>query len=166
MIPKFRELDRDGTTAKLWQSLLADHATVLVEAKLVPVAGSPPPADKPEPSEGNGGKGKRKGKKSTAKGEGRLKLIAALTKHHKYADGGCPNLEPIGNNALARLAEVEGSTASAFFSKEFKGHTKYRAVCGNATQLVAALKLLNQEFSPHHLYGAKPPGEDEREDEE
>ena len=55
----------------------ADHATVLVEAKLVPVAGSPPPADKPEPSEGNGGKGKRKGKKSTAKGEGRAKLIAA-----------------------------------------------------------------------------------------
>ena len=95
-----------------------------------------------------------------------MKLIAALTKHHQYADGGCLNLEPIGNNELARRAEVSESTASAFFNKEFDGHTKYRAVCTDATRLVGSLKLLNQEFSPHHLYGGKPPGEDERNDEE
>jgi hypothetical protein len=34
-----------------------------------------------------------------------------------------------------------------------------------ATRLVAALKLLNQEFAPHHLFGAKPPDEDDRDTE-
>ncbi len=101
-----------------------------------------------------------KAKRSTEKGEGQAKLIAALTKHHKYADGSCLNLAPVGNNELARLAEVSESTASAFFNRQFGGHTKYRAICSDATRLVAALKLLNQEFSPHHLFGAKPPGED------
>jgi len=107
-----------------------------------------------------------KPKRSTERGEGRAKLIAALTKHHKYADGGCLNLEPIGNNELARLAGVSESTASAFFNKQFEGHTKYRAICTDTMRLVTALKLLNQEFAPHHLYGSKPPDEDEREDDE
>lgn len=107
-----------------------------------------------------------KAKRSTERGEGRAKLIAALTKHHKYADGGCLNLEPIGNNELARLAGVSESTASAFFNKQFDGHTKYRAICGDATRLVAAIKLLNQEFAPHHLFGSKPPDEGERDDDE
>ncbi|MCC7085193.1 MAG: hypothetical protein IT427_09325 [Pirellulales bacterium] len=107
-----------------------------------------------------------KPKRSTERGEGRMKLIAALTKHHKYADGGCLNLEPIGNNELARQAGVSESTASEFFNKQFKGHTKYRAICADTARLVAAMKLLNQEFAPHHLFGAKPPGEDEREDDE
>jgi hypothetical protein len=106
----------------------------------------------------------RRTKRSTERGEGRAKLIAALTKHHKYADNGALNLEPIGNNVLARLAEVSESTASAFFGKEFGGHAKYRATCANAAQLVAALKLLNQEFSPHHLFGANPPGESDRDE--
>ncbi len=106
--------------------------------------------------------GTKKTKRSTERGEGRVKLIAALTKHHKYADGGCLNLAPIGNNELARLAVVSDSTASAFFTKEFEGHTKYRALCGDATRLVASLKLLNQEFSPYHLFGGKPPDEDDR----
>ncbi len=102
-------------------------------------------------------------KQSTGKGEGRTKLIAALTKHHQYANGGCLNLEPIGNNELARMADVSISTASEFFTKEFKGYTKYRASCGNASGLVAAIKLLNQEFSPHYLFGTKPPSENEEE---
>jgi len=105
------------------------------------------------------------GKRSTEPGEGRVKLIAALTKHHKYADGSCLNPEPIGNNELARQVDVSVSTASKFFKEEFEGHTKYRALCGDATRLVVALKLLNQEFSPHLLCGNKPPGEDNREDE-
>jgi hypothetical protein len=104
----------------------------------------------------------RKAKRSTERGEGRIKLIAALTMHHQYGAGGCLNREPVGNNELARLAEVSESTASAFFHKQFGGHTQYRAMCAEATRLVAALKLLNQEFSPHHLFGAKPPGEGER----
>jgi hypothetical protein len=113
---------------------------------------------------------KTKKKKSTARGEGEIKIVAALTKHHQYADGGCLNLTPIGNNELARLAGVRGSTASAFFNRQFNGGkkgglAKYRAVCGDAAKLVAALKLLNQEFSPHHLFGTTPPSEVEHEDE-
>lgn len=107
-----------------------------------------------------------KAKRSTERGEGRVKLIAALTKHHKYADGGCLNLEPIGNNELARLARVSDSTASAFFQKQFKGHANYRRICGDAQNLVAALKLLNQEYAPHDLYGSNPPDEGERADED
>ena len=108
----------------------------------------------------------RKAKRSTERGEGRVKLIAALTKHHKYADGSCLNLEPIANNELARRAKVSNSTASEFLDKEFKGHTKYRGVCGDTKRLIPALKLLNQEFSPFHLYGNNPPGEGGRDDEE
>ena len=124
-----------------------------------------PPAGKPPEAAGEGGESAnntvaaKKSKRSTERGEGRAKLIAALTEHHKYADGGCLNLEPIGNNKLAKLAHVANSTASAFYRDEFEGHTKYRALCGDATRLVAALKLLNQEFSPHHLFGGEPPGE-------
>jgi hypothetical protein len=103
-------------------------------------------------------------KRSTERGEGRAKLIAALTKHHQYADGGCLNLEPIGNNKLARLAGVAKRTASAFFDREFQGHGKYRAICVDAGRLAAALKLLNGEFSPHLLYGSNPPEKSERED--
>lgn len=107
----------------------------------------------------------KKAKRSTEKGEARLKLISALTKHHQYADGGCLNLEPVGNNPLARLAGVADSSASDFFKKEFGGHRKYRAICGDSVRLVVALKLLNREFSPRHLYGSRPPVEDERDDE-
>jgi len=106
-----------------------------------------------------------KSKGSTEKGEGRAKLIAALTKHHQYADGGCLNLAPIGNNELARLAGVSDSTASVFFSQKFDGHTKYRALCGDKSRLIAALKLLNQEYSPHVLFGATPPGERDQDEE-
>jgi uncharacterized protein VirK/YbjX len=92
-------------------------------------------------------------KRSTVPGEGRDKLIAALTKHHQYAGGSCLNQEPIGNNELARLADVSYSTASKFFNDEFKGHTRYKAICRDAGKLAAALKLLNDEFAPFHLLG-------------
>jgi hypothetical protein len=104
-------------------------------------------------------------KRSTERGEGRVKLIAALTKHHQYADGGCLNQEPIGNNELAKAAGVSPSTASAFFTGEFEGHTKYKALCRDSGRLAAAIKLLNSEFSPHDLYGRRPAGEDDRDDE-
>ena len=111
------------------------------------------------------GTAEKKTKKSTRKGEGRDKLIAALTKHHKYADGGSLNLEPIGNNELARAAGVGQSTASEFFTDAFKGYGKYRTACQDSAKLTAMLKLLNGEFSPYHLMGSVPPGEKEREDE-
>lgn len=93
----------------------------------------------------------RRPKQSTERGEGRAKLIAALTKHHKYADGGCLNMEPIGNNELARLAGVSESTASAFFKKQFGGHAKYRAKCRDAGTLADALKAVRGEFTPAEL---------------
>jgi hypothetical protein len=103
-------------------------------------------------------------KRSTERGEGRVKLIAALTKHHQYADGGCLNLAPIGNNELATAAGVSPSTASAFFNDKFQGHAKYKALCRDSGQLLVALKLLNNEFAPHDLYGRRPAGEDDRDD--
>jgi hypothetical protein len=102
-------------------------------------------------------------KRSTQKGEARDKIIAALNKHHEYADGGCLNLEPIGNNELARRAGVAKRSTSAFFRKEFQGYGKYRVVCRDPGRLADALKALNGEFSPHHLYGRRPAGEDARE---
>jgi hypothetical protein len=92
-------------------------------------------------------------KRSTERGEGRAKVIAALTKHHRYADGGCLNQEPIGNNELAKAADVSPSTASAFFNYKFHGHAKYKTLCRDAGKLAAALKLLNDEFAPYHLLG-------------
>jgi hypothetical protein len=109
----------------------------------------PAPATPPSPTP----------KRSAERGGGRVKLIAALTKHHQYADSGCLNLEPIGNNELARLAGVAKRTASAFFNKEFRGHGRYKALCSDAGWLGAALKLLNGEYSPHLLYGNNPPPE-------
>ena len=110
-------------------------------------------------------KGKR-AKRSTERGEGRAKLTAALTKHHKYADGSSLNLEPIANNELARLAEVSRSTASAFFNDKFKSHLRYRAICRDARNLADALKVLNDEFSPYELYGRRPADELDRDEDE
>jgi hypothetical protein len=93
-------------------------------------------------------------KRSTERGEARTKLIPALTKHHEYANGGCLNLEPIGNNGLAKMVGVSPSTASAFFNDKFGGHTKYRILCRDASTLTTALKLLNNEFTPDILLGA------------
>jgi hypothetical protein len=107
----------------------------------------------------------KKLKRSTGRGDGRAKLVSALTEHHEYADGGCLNQEPIGNNALARAAVVSKSTASAFFRGKFQGHDKYKALCRDTTRLVAALKLLNGEYAPHCLYGPRPADEDDRDDE-
>jgi hypothetical protein len=75
------------------------------------------------------------------------------------------NLEPIGNNELVRGLFVAKSTASDFFKKEFDGSDKYRALCKDASALAAALRLLNGEFSPRHLYGSSPPGEGHLDDE-
>jgi hypothetical protein len=44
---------------------------------------------------------KTKTKKSTVRGEGDIKIVSALTKHHQYADGGCLNLTPIGHRKIA-----------------------------------------------------------------
>jgi hypothetical protein len=131
-----------------------------------PVAEPAAHADNGDAQETSGGTARTtKPKRSTERGEGRTKLIAALTKYHEYYNGSCGKLEPIGNNELARLAGVAKRTASAFFSEKFHGHTKYRALCNDAPRLVAALKALNGEFQPHEFYDARTPDEVEQDDE-
>ena len=149
---------------------VVDAEAAVIEAEAAapdtPAGGETVPSDTAGNADGAGGTqgGKGRGKRSTEKGEARVKIIAALTTHHKYQDGSCLKLEPIGNNELAREVDVSPSTASAFFAKEFKGYTKYRATCRDTTQLVASLKLLNQDFSPHHLFGGKSPDGGGRDD--
>ena len=68
------------------------------------------------------------------------------------------------------MAEVDKSTASTFFNKEFNhgkkgGHGKYKVICRDVGRLADSLKALNDEFSPHDLYGLRPPGEDELKEE-
>jgi hypothetical protein len=99
-----------------------------------------------------------KPKRSTQKGEARDKIIAALTKHHKYADDGCLNQAPISVNELARKYDVTKASASRFFKKEFGGHSKYRNVyCKDLHLLLAALKKLNDEYAVDDLFGGTPP---------
>ena len=121
------------------------------------------PKDSAPPGTPPGGKGVEdvtvRTKKSTAKGDARVKIIAALTKHHKYQDDSCLNQDPIGVSELARQADVGKTSASRFFTEKFEGWTRYRTACRDVSSLVAALKLLNQDFSPHHLFGRTPPGE-------
>lgn len=115
----------------------------------------------------NSAKVKKNTKPSHAKGDARTKLTSALLAHHQYADGGCMNWEPIGNNELARAAgNVSRSSAKAFFDKYFKGHDLYKALCRRDSQRVLnVLKALNGDFAVDELFGDAPPNERDRRDE-
>jgi hypothetical protein len=106
-----------------------------------------------------------KPKRSTGRGEAREKIIAGLTEHHQYTDGSCLNTEPIGVGALARKSGVSKSSVPEFFQGEFQGHDRYRAFCQDVSKIVASLKMLRGEYSPHILYGRTPPGEGDHDDE-
>jgi hypothetical protein len=152
------------------QGVPADGATTspIPPADIAPLNATPPQlvfrAANSEPHDSPMATLKVKPKRSTEKGEGRVKLIAALTAHHKYSNGGSLNLEPVGSNELARAASVSQSTASEFFNDAFKGHGQYKMACQDATKLAAMLKLLRGEFAPHHLYGSVPQGERDGDD--
>ena len=109
---------------------------------------------------------------STEKGEAQAKIVAALTLHHSYQSGSCLHLEPVGVRELAQKAGVAPGSVTNFFNKQFggpeesDGHSKYKVVCRDPSRLAESLKVLNGEFSPHLLYGRKPPGEDDRGDED
>lgn len=104
--------------------------------------------------------GKVRPKRSTQKGEARVKMVAMMTKHHRYSDECCMNFEPIGVNQLARLVDVARSTASDFFAEEFDaGYQKYRAICRDSGSLLTWLKALNAELRPFNAYGRNPPAE-------
>ena len=102
-----------------------------------------------------------KSKKSTTGGDGKTKLLSALAKHHQYSQSDCLNLEPIGCNALAKLAPVSsGSTASLFFKHNFGSYSRYTAICRDAKGLHAKLKLLYDDFADPS-YGSEPNEGDE-----
>ncbi|MFO0904267.1 MAG: hypothetical protein U0939_14790 [Pirellulales bacterium] len=93
-----------------------------------------------------------KRKRSTQKGDARAKLLAALLLHHGYMRDTELVLEPIGNNELARAADVARSSASAFIKDAFGGRTEYRRVCKGRTTLLARLKHLDGGYvSRRHL---------------
>lgn len=124
-------------------------------------------SDKPPAPEADRSGSRTRAKKSTNRGDGQAKLVGALKLHHQYANKSCLNLEPIGNNELARLAEVDRSTASAFMKKHFGGHDKYRWICVNdSARLSAMICVLSGDAERKGLsyFGRNPHDEGQRED--
>ncbi len=117
--------------------------------------------------------GPRHPKRSTQPGEAQVKMIGYLTTHHKLADGGCLNQEPIACNELARGARVAKSTASEFFDRAFgendaerpKGYQRYRRLCNDVGKLTVALRALNGELLPRDFIEARTPEEVEDQNE-
>jgi vacuolar-type H+-ATPase subunit H len=97
-----------------------------------------------------------KKKRSTTKGSARVRIIAALTDHHKYARESAMNQEPIQVNALARKLKMSRSTVSEFLKNEFGGYAGYMRACRDVKTLISSLKLLNGEFSPRLLVNQDP----------
>lgn len=112
----------------------------------------------------------KKPKRSTERGDAEVKIIAALTQHHRYQVFNLPgersssllHQEPTGCNALARKARVSKSSVSRFFKKWFKGHRKYRRVCKDFNSLISSLKMLNRDWCPWNLYDKEPPADHAR----
>ena len=96
-----------------------------------------------------------KQKRSTQKGEADAKLIAALTRWHKYKNGHCNKMDPVGNNELARLADVSIGSATNFFKRHFECHKKYKIQCQNKS-IPKAMEILNSEIRPSILNTSIP----------
>jgi len=88
-----------------------------------------------------------KSKKSTLPGAADFKLQKALRTYHKYSDVSCLNYDPIGSNALARLAEVGRGSATNFFVKYFGGYPAYLKVCHLERPPAVKIALLERDFS-------------------
>jgi hypothetical protein len=115
----------------------------------------------------------RKPKRSTERGEGEAKLIAALTKHHQYAEGGCMKWDPINSNGLAEKAKAGKGSANRFFNKWFgsakkakDGYRNYRITCNGKDKLIAILKSMNGDMPRPGvvLFGREVPDEAENPD--
>lgn len=98
-------------------------------------------------------------KRGSAKGEAESKLIGALAVHHRYSDGSCLNLEPVKNNALARLAGVDQGSASHFFKKHFRGRQQYARICEDPASLSRILASLVGDMPAWKLFGRAPHSE-------
>lgn len=104
--------------------------------------------------------------------EGDLKFGGALVAYHKYKDGSCTNFTPISCKDLGRQLNLSTNTASLFFKKHFRTHSKYVTICGNSAGLNDTMQFFNGEtMSPILLFGldadklpAKPTPESELDD--
>lgn len=105
-------------------------------------------------------------KRSTEKGEAEAKLIAALAAHHQYSDGSCLNLQPVRNNALARLAGVDQGSATRFFKKHFQGRQKYARICQDPASLSRILGSFVGDMPAWKLFGRAPVSEGGRSEDE
>lgn len=139
------------------------------------LAATPPssPSVRPQPTRFDTG-AQTKPKRSTVKGEAREKVVAALTAHHKYADGGCLHWEPIGVNELARQSGVSSDSVNRFFNREFgsttdakDGCSNYKVACRGQTKLLTVLRKLNGDLRlGPALFGRIPPTEGTNRDDE
>ena len=145
MILKKWLADTRGWGDRKFFGLKLSEIAELLRAEVATIAtpATPPAAKKP--------------KHSTERGEARIKIVAALTKHHKYADGGCQNFDPIGVRELEKYG-VGRDAATRFFKKHFGSHAKYKIACGRDHARIGAwLKLLNEDYSTHPLFSSDPP---------
>jgi hypothetical protein len=133
----------EGELRSVRELLETAPGTVFLADPVTPAA----PQQPAEAADGNG----RKRKKSTSPGDAEAKLIAALLAYHKYENGSVGNPEPIGNNKLAKQADVVKATASKFFKDKFGSHRKYRVNCTDTVKLGILLKTLAGEWTPKEL---------------
>lgn len=83
--------------------------------------------------------GGTKKKRNTTPGAADTAILSALCRHHEFRDGGCGNWDPIGGNALARLAECSSGAVTNFWKRRLasgdrKGTIEdYKRACGNQT---------------------------------
>ena len=158
-VGKLRRLDDKGQTRGLWEMLVKECPSVILEAGLMPYLESQPPevksldAGREDEESASNTATARKPKRSTERGEAEAKLIAALTKHHQYAEGGCMKWDPIGSNVLAEKAKVGKGSANRFFNKWFgsakeakDGYRNYRIACNGKDKLIAILKSMNGDM--------------------
>src|SRR5262249_11670970 len=95
-------------------------------------------------------------RKSRGRGAARLLIIAAVTRLHEYANGGCGNFRPLGVRELADAADVSPDSVSEFFKKEFgdeDGHARYQRFCiTDSGRIVRWLKSLNEDYRTNPLF--------------
>jgi hypothetical protein len=102
MLPKFKELDRDGPTARLWETLRSGYAAALIEAGLMPAG-----AESTQPGDGEG-----------AGGAGGEKEISALEKTTPPLDRDSGKW--VNNKRAAEIEGVETRTLADYRTQGIK----------------------------------------------
>jgi hypothetical protein len=121
-----------STDTSAWRIRAENYAAVCdVLAEIA--AATPEAAVKPERST-EPGKAKTK-RRNTTPGSAERRIVSALCTYHQYSERSCGKWEPIGSNALAKLAECATGSVSRFWKKQFRTRGRggtyedYRAAC-------------------------------------